>query len=85
MEFDGGYKVVVCVYFLLLLSVSQVPHPQSFVVRGRIQVLASRMQGQSSHPVVVPNKSVQKLSPLRRVESDKLVPRRSQNESLLIS
>ena len=54
IEPDGGNKVLMCVLnFLFLFSKVQVPYSNRLVIRGRIQIFAIGMDGQTADPVVV--------------------------------
>jgi hypothetical protein len=55
---DCGDEVFMGVLnFLFLFSEVQVPDPDGFIVRGRVQILAIGVDGETAYPVVVASES----------------------------
>lgn len=54
IEPDCGDEVFMGILnFLFLFSEVQVPDPDGFIVRGRVQILAIGVDGETTYPVVV--------------------------------
>ncbi len=55
---DCRDEVLMCVLnFLFLFSEVQVPDPDGFIIRGRVQILAIGVDGETAYPVVVASES----------------------------
>ena len=70
MEPYSRDEVFVGFDFLLFFPEVQIPHSQGFVIRGRIQILSSGMQGEPSDPVVVADKTMKELAAMSCEEAD---------------
>ncbi len=78
------HEMLMRLQLLLLLTEIQIPNTNSLIVRWRVQITTSRVQRQTTHPIVMTHETMQMLTRLSQEQFYQLVTTPRQNKRLEI-